>query len=263
MHENKYSLAWLLSTLFKHWKALLITGVLSIGLGIGISFLIPPMYESSTVIYAGDVRYFGYAYVLPDAHDVNALPRPIGKAEDQARIKYIASSGAVLANVVQELNLIKHYKIDTSEPGALDRAIKKLKKRVDIHQEREGGVYVGARDTDPRMSAKIVKSIVKHTDRIFANTLREGWKRWLHSLQKQMQQARQNGDSLLAKELYSKTTELSALINSDFPAVYVLAEPYIPEEPESILLKVVVLSLLLSIALVSFIIILKELFHSA
>ncbi len=260
--QNKYSLAWILSALFKQWKILFVTGAVSVILGIIIAFIVPPMYESSTVIYAGDVRYFGYAYVLPDAHDVNALPRPIGKAEDQARIKYIASSGAVLANVVQELNLIKHYEIDTTEPGALDKAIKKLKKRIDIHQEREGGVYIGARDEDPHTATKIVKSIIKHTDRIFANTLRTGWQRWLNSLKQQMKEAQAKGDSLLAKELYYKTTELSALINSDFPAIYVLAEPYIPEKPDSILLKTVALSFIISITLVSMIIIVKEWFSA-
>ncbi|NPA33334.1 MAG: hypothetical protein GXO48_00185 [Chlorobi bacterium] len=259
---NKYSLAWLLSALFKHWKILFATGIISIALGIGVTLLVPPIYESSTVIYAGDVRYFGYAYVLPDAHDVNALPRPIGKAEDQARIKYIASSGAVLSNVVQELNLIKHYEIDTTEPGALDKAIKKLKKRIDIHQEREGGVYVGARDEDPQMAAKIVRSIVKHTDRIFGNTLRAGWQRWLNSLKQQMKEAQAKGDTLLAKELYYKTTELSAFVNSDFPAIYVLAEPYIPEKPESILIKTVALSFIISITLVSMVIIAKEWFSA-
>ena len=146
----------------KRWKQaaiLVLLGSLATGV---ILFIQKPYFRSSAVFTAAN----------PNLGDRSNIYRTefweqyfyYGGELDNDRLMALARSEEMCRFMVDSFQLMKHYKIDASNPKAAYLADYEYKENVKIHKNEFGHVKINVWDTDKQLAAAIANAIVTRTN---------------------------------------------------------------------------------------------------
>lgn len=173
--QKPFRWAEVLSSVWLHrkWIALFVAGVTL--LAIGITYLIPPLYTAQTSILPelAKERALGLAGLtsLAEAAGLNIGETPVSKL-----YPLIVRSERILRGVIhhnyktnkhsEPVNLAEYWEINPeSENEKFDRALKKLRARLDVKFDmRLGTVTVAVEVDEPQLAADVANQITAEMD---------------------------------------------------------------------------------------------------
>jgi len=141
-------------------KKLIIGGSLlfSICIAIGTLFL-DNYYLSKAKVYA-----INSMQLSPKAMYGEEVQEIYGDSKEVDRVVSVATSNAVKDYVINKYNLMKHYKIDTTNPSKRSKLFKQYNSNITVDNDERGAIEVKVYDTDPIMAANIANDIVLKTN---------------------------------------------------------------------------------------------------
>lgn len=168
-NEDQLESSNLLVILYQ-WRKIIIAVVsLAIILSSLASYMITPLYKSSTVLFATKTYSVGQQIHESSNKDVFEL----GDEEDNERLMQLLVSDQLRKLLIEKYNLWDHWKINKEEAGS-NEAIKLLySERVNVEATKYGSVEVSVMDEDPMKAAELANSIAALADSISIGMRRE------------------------------------------------------------------------------------------
>ncbi len=138
-----------MARLFARWKIILVVTVLAAVVVYGISSLLAKTYQSEATIYVQQSSVnLGLLRSLPVG-----LPTPTGGASGY--FMSLLESDTMLKSVISDLKLEGR-----PDFGGPDQAMKRLRSRIRVHEDRNGGIDIVVRAPSPRLASDIANSFL-------------------------------------------------------------------------------------------------------
>lgn len=148
--ENNFKTKGILIMIFK-WKwHLLILTIIGCTLGIIFSspYFIKPMYKSTAVIYPVNLKQ-------------------ISKESESEQLLEIIQSTDIKFQVIDALNLYKHYKVDKeNDPQHITNVLTNFNKNVSFKKTPNEAIQITVLDEVPQMASDIIDSILYSCNRL-------------------------------------------------------------------------------------------------
>lgn len=188
------------------WRKFLYVNTLVLFLGgLVISFVVKPLYDSDAVVFpvTGQTSFGQMGAQIP----ISLLLGTSAAASPSQLFVEILNSRSLRTNVIKKLDLMSFFRASD-----LEDALKTMSRSVKVTLDISGVVSIKARTKDPKMSAKIVNTMVasldsinKHSVMYRGRRVRIMLERRLSELEKQMKAAE---DSLEFFQAQHKTLSL-------------------------------------------------------
>lgn len=168
MNEKTIDLLDILLSILKNKKKLFVNFLFIAIASVGISLLIPKIYESTIVFFPPNPNSGSGLSALMQNFSVDIL----GSNDLSKRQIYtLLNSRDIREKIIEEFDLIKIYKTE-NKPNYLEQALKILDQNIAIHVEEEGGLgfsditsfTVSIFDKDPKRAAEMVTFLIKQID---------------------------------------------------------------------------------------------------
>ena len=148
------------SRLCAKWKIIILVSVLVAAAAYGISALLPKTYESTATIYVQQSSLnLGLLRDLPVG-----LPTSSGGASGY--FITLLESDTMLKSVISDLDIVSRPDFGGPGPGGLEKAIKRLRSRTRVRENRNGGINIAARAANPRFAAEIANSCLNNLGKL-------------------------------------------------------------------------------------------------
>jgi len=171
----------ILELIFRWRKILLIVFVSSAVLSViftGQKF-IKPLFKSSAVVYPANI--FAYSEETNTEQMIQVL-----LSDDLKR------------NLIDSLNLFKHYRIDKDERYAFTKVFKKFDKRVKIKPTQYGSIKIDVLDRSPKFAYSLINAIIDEYNKLNLDINRKRANEILVIKEEQYLDKKQEVDSLSA-----------------------------------------------------------------
>jgi uncharacterized protein involved in exopolysaccharide biosynthesis len=130
-------------SLINKWKIHIIVIALFAGIvGGAASYLITPLFKSTAILYPVNLA-------------------PFSDENETEQMLQILQSNDIKFNLIENLKLDKHYKIDKKEQLYKSNMFSKLSERISLSKTEYESVNISVLDQDPKMAVKIVNEIIK------------------------------------------------------------------------------------------------------
>jgi uncharacterized protein involved in exopolysaccharide biosynthesis len=143
--SNSLEISTLLKLVFNHKKTLIWIIIITAVVSTTISFIIPPKYKTTAVVYP--------IHLTPYSEE----------SQTEQLLQYF-NSVSVRDIVIKKMNLIQHYKIDTSRSDYRSLLNYLYKENISISPTLYESIEIEVRDRDPKMTKKIAECIIQTTD---------------------------------------------------------------------------------------------------
>jgi hypothetical protein len=143
--SKSLEISTLLKLVFNHKKTLIWIIIITAVVSTAISFIIPPKYKTTAVVYP--------IHLTPYSEE----------SQTEQLLQYFKSV-SVRDIVIKKMNLIQHYKIDTTEKFYHDKLYNEYKQNISISPTLYESIEIEVIDRDPEMTEKIAKCIIQTTD---------------------------------------------------------------------------------------------------
>ncbi|HPQ08370.1 MAG TPA: Wzz/FepE/Etk N-terminal domain-containing protein [Bacteroidia bacterium] len=143
--SNSLEISTLLKLIFNHKKTLIWIIIITAVVSTAISFIIPPKYKTNAVVYP--------IHLTPYSEE----------SQTEQLLQYF-NSVSVRDIVIKKMNLIQHYKIDTSRSDYRSLLNSLYKENVSLSPTLYESIEIEVRDRNPEMTKKIVECIIQTTD---------------------------------------------------------------------------------------------------
>jgi len=128
--------------IFLKWKKHIIIATLLAGIaGVVVSFFVKPKFESIAVVYPANVI-------------------PYSKETETEQVLQVFQSVDIRNNVIEQLELYDHYKINPEDPLGAYYVNSKWDENVSISRTPNDAIKIRVLDTDPQMAYDIANSII-------------------------------------------------------------------------------------------------------
>lgn len=171
MEQNKSgeSTNDLLRFIYKNRLILILTGFIAGVISIVISFLLPVLYESNSIVYPTETSTVSF-----DAdRNAKAGSMDFGDEEKAEHLIQILQSSPLRNKIIQQFDLAKVYELDPKD----SRFNYKLKQEYDAHinfnRTRYGSVNISVLDKKPQLAADIANRIVGLIDTVKGKLIQE------------------------------------------------------------------------------------------
>lgn len=135
---------------------------------LGIFFLIPPQYDATATLIPQEEEISSIASSLLGGN--KKVPFGLNLKSSSGDIdlyKTIIYSRTMLEDVIQRYDLVKAYKLDTTDVEYMELAIKELKSRITTKETEESAFIIKVRAHTPQVAADMTNYIIKRmNDRI-------------------------------------------------------------------------------------------------
>lgn len=181
-------------------KNILFFSLISAMIGLVISFLMSPKYNSKAVIFA-----INYADL-----EKNSANMPFGLDIHADQLMQILISDRLKDSVITHCNLAKHYGILLNEQGGREKVYAKWASSVKMQKTRFLSIEIVASTTSPQLSADIANAIIFYADKIYNEILDENelalFKQLSQKYEQQNAEIKVLGDSLALLLLQKRDT---------------------------------------------------------
>ena len=148
------------SRLSAKWKILLLVGILTAAAAYGISRLLPRTYESTATIYVQQgSSNLGLLRDLP-------IGRPLLGGGESSYFITLLGSDTMLKSVISDLDLARRTDFGSSGVPGDEEAIKRLRRRILVRENRNGGIDIAARAPNPELASEIANSFLDNLGKL-------------------------------------------------------------------------------------------------
>jgi len=140
----------LIKLIINHKKTLIWIVVITAIISTIISFIIPPKYKTTAVVYP--------IHLTPYSEE----------SQTEQLLQYFKSV-SVRDIVIKKMNLIQHYKIDTTRSDYRSLLNYLYKENISISPTLYESIEIEVRDRDPKMTKKIAECIIQTTDSLISS----------------------------------------------------------------------------------------------
>ncbi|MFN8292661.1 MAG: GNVR domain-containing protein [Chitinophagales bacterium] len=110
-----------------------------------------------------------------------------GDKNDVNRLLTMANSKQLIEEIIEQFGIVEHYKIDKNKPFWKTKVYKKFLKNYAAIKTEKDAIEVSLFDTDPKLAATIVNTIVKILDTRNSKAIKENRSRLLTALEEDIQ----------------------------------------------------------------------------
>jgi len=173
MEENRFNLVELIK-IWLRWKKHIfaICTVAVIGSSV-ISLIMPEYYKSTAIFYPYNPKMSDPRTLYVKDINYNIF----GKSEDIDRIISVANSSLIHRDMIKEFNLVKHYKLESDNPGdsnlVIAFALEEFRGNFDFIKNNEGALEITIYDTDENLAAEMVKIMTGKINYINIETIKK------------------------------------------------------------------------------------------
>jgi uncharacterized protein involved in exopolysaccharide biosynthesis len=133
-----------------------------------ISLTITPRFKSKVIMFpAASVsiskNLVETSVITSDTKDILTF----GEDEEAERLLQVLSSDQVREHVIQQFNLMQHYKIDTSSKFPYTQLMNKYRSNVKFRRTEFLSIEISVLDEDAQMAADIANSIALYIDSVY------------------------------------------------------------------------------------------------
>ncbi|MDH7603073.1 MAG: Wzz/FepE/Etk N-terminal domain-containing protein [Armatimonadota bacterium] len=143
----------LLAPILARWRLIVLCTVVGAVCGLVISLLLPRLYESRATIFPQQSQ--GITSLL------SQLPIPINSRSTPAGYyTALLKSDTLLIRTLKSLQLLQNPQFTNGERLDLNRALRRLRKAVNIKENRDGSVSIVVRWTNPYLASQIANTML-------------------------------------------------------------------------------------------------------
>lgn len=158
--DNEFNLLSAIRTILKWKKHLLILTVASgIIAGVFSVFVMDEWYLSWSTFYPTS-QYLSARSAIFSGDPVDYF----GGKNDVNRVMSIATSNPIIDFVIDSFHIAEHYKIEKTEKFWRTKVRKRFDKNFEVMKTEHDAIQISLFDTDPKLAATIVNTIVKKID---------------------------------------------------------------------------------------------------
>lgn len=195
--NKEFNLISVIRTIIKwKWPILVVTltaGLLSVGF---CKLVMDEWFQSWSTFYPVN-QYLNDRSMIFNTESSGGQINYYGDKNDVNRCLTIANSTPVIEFVIAKYNLVEHYKIDTTKKFWKTKVRKKFDKNYKAIKTEHEAVEVSFYDTDPKIAADVVNTIVEKVDELNKQRVTENNKKIYDVINYQIgeQQAKVSGYS--------------------------------------------------------------------
>ncbi len=160
--DKDFNLIEALRTILK-WKSHILILTVSSGIIAGL-----------VSVFVMDEWYFSWSTLYPTSQNLSARSAifngdPVdyfGGKSDVNRVLSIATSNPIIDFVIDSFHMADHYKIEKAGKYWRTKVRKKFDKNYDVKKTEHDAIEISLYDTDPKLAAEIVNTVVKRIDRM-------------------------------------------------------------------------------------------------
>jgi len=163
--DKEFNLIEVVRTLLK-WRIplLIITIIAAVASAIFSVFIMDEYYLSWSTFYPTNQSVFDRSSMFNSESGVTI--DYFGGKGDANRVLTIANSFPVIQHVIDSFHLAQHYEIDTTSKYWATKVRKKFEKNYEAIKTENEAIKISLFDTDPKLGAAIVNTIVNEVDQL-------------------------------------------------------------------------------------------------
>lgn len=202
--DRQFNLVEVVEAAIKWYKPILVISLLmTIGtfvLTLPSLDIVPPKYESTSVIFPANLSLLDRPYLFESSAAVDVQVDQFGDKHDVDRLVAISQSSQVMVHVILKFNLIEHYGLNKKNVEfPMSSAISKFKKNYEAYKNQFGSVEIHVKDKDKELAADMANEIVVKVDEINKQMLNSGREKMITILEKHIETKQGMLDELSAR----------------------------------------------------------------
>ena len=201
--DKEFNLLTAIRTLLK-WKKhiLILTVAAGITSALFSVFVMDEWFYSSSTFYPNNMSLSDRGVLFGE---IATYVEYFGGKADVNRVLTIANSAPVLDFVIDSFKLAEHYDVDKNKKYWRTIVRKKFEKKYEAIKTERDAVQISLYDTDPKLAADIVNTIVHHVDKINKQNANDAKKKQYVAIQMQIQKLQ--GDVTLYSDSIARVGE--------------------------------------------------------
>jgi uncharacterized protein involved in exopolysaccharide biosynthesis len=152
----------LLVYIWKRRKILMIISGAAAVLSLIVSLLMTPIYRSTAIVFPAATSTVSFS----EQRNAKAAAMDFGEEEHAEQLVQILSSSRIRDKIVQEFDLMKHYKIDQNDENKYYKLVKSYNENFLFVRTRYGSIQIDVLDRDPKLAADMANKIVDLIDTV-------------------------------------------------------------------------------------------------
>lgn len=147
------------------WKRRKILMIISGGaaiLSLIVSLLMTPIYRSTAIVFPAATSTVSFS----EQRNAKAAAMDFGEEEQAEQLVQILSSSRIRDKIVQEFDLMKHYKIDPDDANKYYKLVKTYGENFLFVRTRYGSIQIDVLDRDAKLAADMANKIVDLIDTV-------------------------------------------------------------------------------------------------
>lgn len=179
--NNPFDNTTFFNWLWKHKLTILIVEIIAVAASIVFTspYFMTPEFESCAVVYPSNIVTYS------------------GESATEQLMQFL-SSVDIKNEVIKDFNLVKHYKIDTTDRYWYTSLLDEYDQNVAINSTEYNAIKIRVLDKDPDLAYKMVNDIIKVLNRNILDAQREKSMETANSLKMELDKEKRGLDSLLA-----------------------------------------------------------------
>jgi capsular polysaccharide biosynthesis protein len=154
-------------------------------------FVMDEYFLSASTFYPSN-QYVSDRSMIFNSQNTGGQIEYFGGKGDVNRILTIANSEPVMDFIIDSFKLIDHYKIDRNSAYYRTKVRKKLDKNYEAIKTEHDAVEISIFDTDPKLAAAIVNTVVDRVDELNKSHINETKKNLFNLISSQILEQQQN-----------------------------------------------------------------------
>jgi LPS O-antigen subunit length determinant protein (WzzB/FepE family) len=158
---------------FWRWRMpLIVIGLAAAVISAGVSYLIPERYKSTVIMFPVQSNAIAKALLTEDFSGKQDVLQ-FGEEEQAEQLLQILHSDEIRSRITEKHGLMKHYRIDPSDPYKNTRLYEKYSENITFKRTEFMSVKIEVLDEDPKLASKIANDIADLLDSTKARMQRD------------------------------------------------------------------------------------------
>ncbi len=170
-NKNTFNASDVLLLICKKWKHLLIVCSIAFVVSAIISYIIPPKYKSTVILYPANATSVSQTLAADGTTSKGLLQ--FGEDEEVEQLMQVLQSNEIRNRIVEKYDLINHYRIDPESKYLYTTLFNKFDENVKISRTEYTSVLIEVLDESPDTAALIANDISYLLDTVYSRMQKE------------------------------------------------------------------------------------------
>ncbi len=168
---NIFNSSNLLSFIYKKKLPLLIVCIIALIISLIVSYLIPPKYKSTVVLFPASSSSISQSLITESQQKKDILK--FGEEEEVEQLMQMLQSTDIRNRIIEKYDLYNHYNIDLNSKYPNSTLYKEYERNVKITRTEYMSIRINVYDEDPETAALIANNIASLVDTAYAKVQKE------------------------------------------------------------------------------------------